>query len=133
MPYFCCQPKISAMKIRIKGDSIRFRLTQTEVKALSENGKIYDSTNFGKVKFTYGVVLNEEIEHLQASFINNSITLEMPQVNGKSWHDNNIITHDHTLRTSEGNELYLLLEKDFTCIDNRVEDQSDNYPNPKLS
>jgi hypothetical protein len=24
------------------------------------------------------------------------------------------------------------LEKDFTCLENRAEDQSDNYPNPKL-
>ena len=75
------------MKIRIKGDSIRFRLTQTEVKALSENGKIHDSTNFG---------------------------------------------NDHNFKTSDKNEIYLLLEKDFTCLDNTIEDQSDNYPNPKL-
>jgi hypothetical protein len=24
-----------------------------------------------------------------------------------------------------------LLEKDFACLDNTLEDQSDNYPNPK--
>lgn len=26
--------------------------------------------------------------------------------------------------------LYLLIEKDFKCLDNVAEDQSDNYPNP---
>jgi hypothetical protein len=26
--------------------------------------------------------------------------------------------------------LFLLVEKDFVCLDNTVEDQSDNYPNP---
>jgi hypothetical protein len=26
--------------------------------------------------------------------------------------------------------LNLLVEKDFTCLDNVAEDQSDNYPNP---
>jgi len=26
--------------------------------------------------------------------------------------------------------LHLLIEKDFTCLDNVDEDQSDNYPNP---
>jgi hypothetical protein len=26
--------------------------------------------------------------------------------------------------------LHLLVEKDFTCLDNVAEDQSDNYPNP---
>jgi hypothetical protein len=28
--------------------------------------------------------------------------------------------------------LYLLVEKDYTCLDNVEEDQSDNYPNPLL-
>jgi hypothetical protein len=26
--------------------------------------------------------------------------------------------------------LQLLIEKDFTCLDNVAEDQNDNYPNP---
>ena len=30
----------------------------------------------------------------------------------------------------DGNELYLLLEKDFQCLDNSIEDQTDNYENP---
>ena len=121
------------MKIRIKGDSIRFRLTQKEVKTLSENGKIYDRTNFGNQEFNYGVVLKEDIDNLNISFKNNSITLEMPDTSGKSWYVNDIITFENVLKTSKENDLYLLLEKDFTCLDNTIEDQSDNYPNPKLS
>jgi hypothetical protein len=31
---------------------------------------------------------------------------------------------------STDNELYLLIEKDFKCLDDVAEDQSDNYPNP---
>jgi hypothetical protein len=27
-------------------------------------------------------------------------------------------------------DLFLLVEKDFKCLDNVAEDQSDNYPNP---
>ncbi|MEP2240161.1 MAG: hypothetical protein ABJI22_17470 [Maribacter sp.] len=121
------------MKIRIKGDSIRFRLTQTEVKSLSDNGQIHDSTNFGTIKFNYGVVLKSTIEQLHIGFDNNSIILEMPEAIGKAWFSNDIITYDHTMKTAAGNNLYLLLEKDFTCLDNTIEDQSDNYPNPKLS
>ncbi|SIQ17870.1 DUF7009 family protein [Maribacter ulvicola] len=121
------------MKIRIKGDSIRFRLTQSEVKSLSENGQIYDSTNFGTIKFSYGVVLKRDVNQLHISFTNNSIILEMPETIGKAWFSNDIVTYDHIMKTTLGNNLYLLLEKDFTCLDNTIEDQSDNYPNPKLS
>lgn len=121
------------MKIRIKGDSVRFRLTQTEVKSLSQEGEIFDKTNFGPAQFNYGVVLKKNIDHLQVSFENNTVVLEMPQTDGKVWFSNDIITYDHTMKTTLGNNLYLLLEKDFTCLDNTIEDQSDNYPNPKLS
>lgn len=120
------------MKIRIKGNSIRFRLTQSEVKSLSEKGEIYDSTNFGNTQFSYGVVLNSTTTNLMASFSNNRIILEMPKPLGISWFENDIITYEHTLETTKGESLYLLLEKDFTCLDNTLEDQSDNYPNPKL-
>ena len=57
----------------------------------------------------------------------------MPDATGKSWYANDIITFDNVLKTSQENDLYLLLEKDFTCLDNTIEDQSDNYPNPKLA
>ena len=33
----------------------------------------------------------------------------------------------------KGDPLYLLVEKDFTCLDQVEEDQSDNYPNPQLA
>ncbi|WP_405380083.1 DUF7009 family protein [Maribacter sp. LLG6340-A2] len=121
------------MKIRIKGNSVRFRLTQSEVKALSENGEIYDHTNFGKSEFKYGVVLTDGIPNLETSFKDNCIILKMPSALGKKWYNNEIVTYDHTVATSNGETLYLLLEKDFTCLDNTLEDQSDNYPNPKLT
>lgn len=120
------------MKIRIKGDSIRFRLTQSEVKILSEKGTIVDTTNFDKGQFSYGVTLNEAIDHLKASLRDNIVMLEMPESQGRAWYENEIITFDHTEINANGNELYLLLEKDFTCLDNTLENQSDNYPNPKL-
>ncbi len=120
------------MKIRIKGDSIRFRLTQSEVQTLSEKGTIMDTTNFETSQFRYGVTLNNAIDNLKASFSAHTITLEVPELQGRSWYTNDIITIDHTVKNTKGSLLYLLLEKDFTCLDNTAEDQSDNYPNPNL-
>ena len=37
---------------------------------------------------------------------------------------------DKTGFESNQGDLHLLIEKDFTCLDNIEEDQSDNYPNP---
>jgi hypothetical protein len=46
-----------------------------------------------------------------------------------------IIELKDTDKVGFGNQaagLHLLIEKDFTCLDNVDEDQSDNYPNPLL-
>lgn len=120
------------MKIRIKDNSVRFRLTQTEVQKLSEKGSVKAYTDFGESRFSYKVLLKEDKGNLEASFSNGEVVLAVPQKWGTKWHKNDVVGLDHTQKLANGQELYLLLEKDFTCLDNTMEDQSDNYPNPKL-
>lgn len=120
------------MKIRIKGNSIRFRLTQSEVKQLSETGSIGETTELGENVFRYQVKLMPEANELQASYTNHTILLMVPETDGKNWFHENRVGFEHEMTLPKGKKLHLLLEKDFTCLENRAEDQSDNYPNPKL-
>ena len=120
------------MKIRIKGNSIRFRLTQSEVKQLSETGSIMETTEFGSNAFHYQVKLAPSVKNLEASYSNDEIVMLVPEVDGKNWFHNNAVGFEHEMELPKGKKLHLLLEKDFTCLENRAEDQSDNYPNPKL-
>ncbi|MBO6532317.1 MAG: hypothetical protein JJ885_14755 [Muricauda sp.] len=120
------------MKIRIKGNSIRFRLTQSEVKQLSETGSIGETTELGENVFRYQVKLMPEANQLQASYIDHTILLMVPETDGKNWFHDNTVGFEHEMELPNRKKLHLLLEKDFTCLENRAEDQSDNYPNPKL-
>jgi len=115
------------MKIRIKGNSVRFRLTQSEVKQLCEKGSVTEHTHFGETTFTYAVKMADDRETMHATFNAQTITLFLPQTLGRDWYSNDKVGFQHTQ-----DQLFLLLEKDFTCLDNTMEDQSDNYPNPKL-
>jgi len=120
------------MKIRIKGNSIRFRLTQSEVKQLSETGSITETTEFGSNTFHYQVELTTSVKNLEASYSNAKMVIVVPETDGKNWFHNNTVGFEHEMQLPGGKKLHLLLEKDFTCLENRAEDQSDNYPNPKL-
>ncbi len=120
------------MKIRIKGNSIRFRLTQSEVKQLSETGSITETTELMGNVFQYQVKLIPEANQLRASYTNHTILLMVPETDGKNWFHTNTVGFEHEMELPNGKKLHLLLEKDFTCLENRAEDQSDNYPNPKL-
>jgi len=118
------------MKIRIKENSVRFRLTPTEVKKFCEEGHIEKITKFSSTTLIYGVK-QKPIEHLQVDFNNNAITLNVPETFAKSWSVNEVVGIDHTEELSDGDHFFLLLEKDFACLDNTHEDQVDKYPNPK--
>jgi hypothetical protein len=118
------------MKIRIKDNSIRYRLTKSEVKQLCTAHLLASSTQFVTGVFHYQIIVKENIDALDASFANNTITLFFPMQEALVWYDSDRITYENTVATSDGNSLKLLLEKDFVCLDHSTEDQSDNYQNP---
>ncbi|WP_086478047.1 DUF7009 family protein [Arenibacter amylolyticus] len=118
------------MKIRIRGNSIRYRLTKSEVSALQELGYIAEHTAFNGTQFTYAIKAVENLTALEASFHNNTITLLFPMIENEKWAETDRVGYENNMILNDGQTLKLLLEKDFICLDERLEDQSDNYPNP---
>ncbi len=120
------------MKIRIKGNSIRYRLTKSEVETFCDKGHYKEATDFGTKKFTYSISAKKDIHLLEAEFKDDTVTMYLNLDESKSWANNDKVGFQHKYKTASGTELSLLLEKDFVCMDETVEDQSDNYPNPKV-
>lgn len=120
------------MKIRIRGNSIRLRLTRTEVETFCAEGEFGDKTEFGTNSFFYVLKAKDKIKHMEASFKENTITVFMPAENCNSWANSATVGYNAEMPLSNGQTLKILVEKDFVCLDERLEDQSDNYPNPKL-
>lgn len=118
------------MKIRIQRNSVRFRLSKSEVAKLEEEGYLEETTDFGPSQLTYALQKSAASE-LQARFENNKISLEVPERLLIGWAANNTIGFEGNMPLGNGSTLYMLIEKDFKCLDNESEDQSDNYDNPK--
>ncbi len=119
------------MKIRIKGNSIRYRLTRTEIANFGKNGYLEERTEFfNGAAFYYRLEMKTSIETLQASFQNNRITVFVPEKITEEWTTTETVGYNNTMQTGDGQELFLLIEKDFVCLDHTFEDQSDNFPNP---
>ena len=113
------------MKIRIKGNSIRYRLTQTDVNYFEKAGMLTDHIDFGNAQLIYAIERSEAEADLRVTFEHNIITLYVPLKMAQEWFSTN-----RTGFSVQQDNLHLLLEKDFQCLDNVEEDQSDNYPNP---
>ena len=119
------------MKIRIKGNSIRYRLTKTEIVNFGNDGFIEEKTEFPDgSSFNYRLERTTGIDNLEASYSGNRICIFVPEGIAGEWTTTDVVGFDHRMKMAEGKELFLLIEKDFVCLDHTFEDQSDNYPNP---
>ena len=118
------------MKLRIKGNSIRLRLSKPEVARLAVDGFLEEHTSFGNSALSYTLQSKREIDKLSASFDHNKINVFIPEALIKDWTENDVTGFDASMPVSDTESLYVLVEKDFKCVEKATEDQSDNYENP---
>jgi len=122
------------MKIRIRGNSIRIRVSRSEVELLAAEGRLEEKTELPNGTFSYILQSSNEYDHLNAGYEHGAITMYIPHNIATQWAGNDTVGYEYNLPLTNGGVLYLLLEKDFKCIDAAVkEDQSDNYENPLKS
>ncbi len=104
------------MKLRIRGNSLRLRLTQTEVAELVRAGRVEDRTQLGQ-DATLGLVFRLQLSafHLVpgVEFDGGRITVSLPEARAKSWARENEVG----MYGEESWGLKLSIEKDFQCLD----------------
>ena len=120
------------MKIRIKGNSIRLRLTKTDVANLKEKGMVSEKTVFdGDTIFHYSLTVDAKSKEINAKFSNQTIEIFLPENEAKILTDSGQITIENSQYNGVKDQLFLLIEKDLQCLDTTSEDQSDMYENTK--
>ena len=120
------------MKLRIRGNSIRFRISITELETLSSGLALRESTNFGDTELVYAVQ-PADCRQMSATFENNTITLMLPTRFIADWSANNVVGFEEMFSVGNKQTLKLLIEKDYKCLDVSTEDQSDFFDNPSKS
>ena len=87
-------------------------------------------TQIGEANFTYCLSASDVHNQLCAELGDARITIYMPEATAGEWVNGNTVGYSAEMPVPGNKRLYLLVEKDFKCLDNTIEDQSDNYPNP---
>ncbi len=120
------------MKLRILGDSLRLRLSQSEVRQLGESGRVEQTIRFGP-----GDEMHYVLEHaadapgLRARFEGRTITVCMPSTTAQAWSRGSEISLHGEQALDGGDVLALLVEKDFKCAVPRPgEENYDGFPHP---
>ena len=118
------------MKLRIKGNSLRLRLSKTDVEKLVVAKYLEERTSFGSNTFGYALQIKDAGDEVSADFDGGKITVFIPEIFIKGWAVNDVVGFNATKQVSEAESLYILVEKDFKCLTEVAEDQKDNYENP---
>jgi len=120
------------MKIRIKGNSVRLRLTQSEVEQFDNEGQVEEAIDFGfDNQLTYQLI-KKEVDSIAANYQNNTIQIIIPNAIAHNWANTDAVSLEHFSDLKQDKQLRILVEKDFKCLTVRAhEDESDAFPHPE--
>lgn len=125
------------MKLRLRENSIRLRLLQTEVRQLRETGNVSETIVFGAnpaEKLTYSLRVSEDTNEISARITGNKIEISLPLNSAENWVDSNEVGLYADQKTNERATLKIIVEKDFVCAERPFDaDNKDAFPHPKMN
>lgn len=123
------------MKLRIKGNSIRFRLLQSEVRRLEASGSISEETRFGTRNdqvLKYSIAVSDGVDDLSAEYSDSQILVLIPETMALDWCSNDQVGIEKSVEIDGETTLHVLIEKDFECVGRPDDpDRADAFPHPK--
>jgi hypothetical protein len=124
------------MKLRIKGSSIRLRVTPSEVKHLLLRGEIQEYVQITANpmdRLTYAVVSSRCGQTTTVAYHLGDITVSVPEIELKKWAESDDVGVYADLARGDDWALSVAIEKDFACLDRSDAENEDTFANPNLA
>jgi len=123
------------LKLRVRDNSIRLRLTRSEVELARTDGLVRGRVPFaGSNSFDYVLESSPATVKPEAHVSNNVLTVRIPETEIISWSTSDEVSIAASQVLDNGDLLNILVEKDFACLAPREgEDETDMYPNPQAA
>ncbi len=122
------------MKLRIRGNSIRLRLGQSEVAQLAKGGRVSECIRFSaspESQLTYSLVTSPDEKEITARLAGGEITVTVPAGLAQGWANSEQVGLKQVRQIDSDASLAILIEKDFETLEPHPgEDQSDSFTNP---
>lgn len=117
------------MKLRIRGDSIRLRLTKTDVATLLEKGTVGESMRVAPgASFEYRLTADKQLNDARVALAGDVLEVRLPWEQVGHWANSNEVGIETRQANGSDSGLLVLVEKDFPCLTPRPhEDDSDAF------
>lgn len=121
------------MKIRIRGNSIRYRLDKKDIEVLKTDGKVEESTSIGAGHLHFCIKAKTGATGPFIKLEASAVHLSFPKEQIAEWTDTEMVGFSAEIPNPDGSVLHILIEKDFKCLTERNEDESNAFENPSKS
>lgn len=123
------------MKLRIQGNSIRFRLLRSEVSKFIEERCITETVHFAsgeQAAFTYALRWDASVTGVDVRYEPSEVTVIVPETDALSWAQTEQVGIYSVVNIGDYGDLVVTIEKDFACLDLSDAENLDTFPNPQL-
>jgi hypothetical protein len=123
------------MKLRIKGDSLRVRVSRSEVARLLVGECLEETIHFGQqedAKLIYALQQDASVCKPAVQYTQNRVVILIPSDQANAWCLTDQVGIAEEISLGSLGSLALLIEKDFACLDRSEEDNRDTFPNPQV-
>jgi hypothetical protein len=121
------------MKLRIKGNSLRLRVTRSELTKLIDTGHIEETIHFSSSEdshLTYALEHEVNLTGATLRYQPPKVVVVLPKSEATAWAQSNLVGIYATVDLGPVGVLDLTVEKDFACLDLSDADNLDTFPNP---
>jgi hypothetical protein len=121
------------MKLRIKGNSLRLRISPSEMKQLLQSGRVEETIYFGVedgARLTYALEHSALAEAITVRYRPQEVTVLISSREARDWAEGPGVGLYGTTVSGHG-PLELSIEKDFACLDKEQAENADTFPHPK--
>lgn len=123
------------MKLRVRGNSLRLRLTRTEVERLGDGAApVEERVRFGPSTSLIYSIERGDVSAPRAELADSTIRVIAPHGVVDAWAKSDQVGFESEQSTGDGQVLRILIEKDWNCLTSRPgEEDVDTFPNPNTS
>jgi hypothetical protein len=121
------------MKLRIKGDSLRVRVSRSEVTRLLAGDCLEETVHFtpeAHAKLTYALQKEPTLSRPTVQYTETRVAILLPGDQANAWGTTDQVGIAEDISLGNLGSLAILIEKDFACLDRSLEDNEDTFPNP---
>lgn len=121
------------MKLRIKGNSLRLRVSRSELASLLDGGRIEETIHFSaspEAKLTYALDSAVQSAPVSIEYGPQAVTVVLSKDQARVWGSESEVGVYGELDNGDAGVLEVIVEKDFACLDRSDEDNSDTFANP---